>query len=161
MVKVYLERRVRMSIEVIGGILLGISITMLIFYLIRDIIISRLLNNLLEDSITNEDINEIDNIKFNKNLLVDEFRLNYRTLLIIKRAFQIINIGHVDYYVDKETLDMVLSHIDYIEHFMFDNNIPFEDIRNEYLDVELDVGVDLANDEYLHKINEEEKCKKD
>ena len=81
MVKVYLERRVRMSIEVIGGILLGISITMLIFYLIRDIIISRLLNNLLEDSITNEDTTEMDNIKYNKDLLVDEFRLNYKTLL--------------------------------------------------------------------------------
>lgn len=160
MVKVYLERRVRMSKEIFGGILLGISITILIFYLIRDIIISRLLNNLLENSIKDEDINE-DNIKYNTDLLVNEFRLNYRTLLIIKRAFQIINIGNADYRIDKETIDMVLSHINYIEHFMFDNDIPFEDIRNEYLDVELDVELDLANDEYLQKINEEEKCKKD
>ncbi len=161
MVKVYLERRIRMSTEIFGGILLGISITILIFYLIRDIIISRLLNNLLEDSIANEDIAKMDNIKYNTDLLVNEFRLNYRTLLIIKRAFQIINIGNADYRIDRETIDMVLSHIDYIEHFMLDNDIPFEDIRNEYLDIELDIDLDLANDEYLQKINEEEKCKKD
>ena len=91
MVKVYLERRIRMSTEIFGGILLGISITILIFYLIRDIIISRLLNNLLEDSIKDEDIAKMDNIKYNTDILVDEF-IGYFILLGLLTDISVITL---------------------------------------------------------------------